>query len=251
MYTPETKEEKEFIENYDKDKYEKPSVTTDIVIFTLSDKNELSLLLIKRGGYPYKGKWAIPGGFVDMKESIDDGAKRELFEETNLKDLPIEQFGTFGDVDRDPRMRVISIAYMAFVPKNSLNIKAGDDASDAQLFKISIDDIDGITLIGDRNVIKESDLAFDHANIIRTAIKRLRNRIDYTEDAFKFLKDDQSFTIYELKKIYETVNDNVEDTANFRRDFIKKYVNTGLVIETGETTKDSGHRAATLYKKLK
>ncbi len=249
MYIPETKEEKEYLDKYDSSKYEKPSVTADIVIFTLSDNNELSVLLIKRGCYPYKDKWAIPGGFVSMDESIDTAAARELKEETHLTDIPIEQFGTFGEVDRDPRMRVISIAYMAFIPKSTLSFSAGDDAAETQLFKISID-IDGLTFIGDRNVIKESDLAFDHSAIIKTAIKRLRNRIEYTDDAFKFLKDDQSFTIYELKKIYETVTGKTEDTGNFRRSFFNKYVKPGLVVDTGSKTENSGHRNAALYCKL-
>ncbi|SKB50040.1 8-oxo-dGTP diphosphatase [Lachnospiraceae bacterium] len=249
MYRPETEEEKAFIESYDSAKYEKPSVTADIVIFTLSEGNELSLLLIKRGGYPYKGKWAIPGGFVGINESLTEAASRELHEETSLKDMPIEQFGTFGAVERDPRMRVISVAYMAFVPKRTLHYHAGDDASDVQLFKIRID-IDGMMLVGDRNVIREDDLAFDHAEIIKTAIKRLRNRIEYTDDAFKFLEDDQSFTIYELKKIYETVTGKAEDTGNFRRMFLNRYVKTGLVAATGEKDTDSGHRSAALYRKL-
>jgi len=246
-YIPTSEDERVFLENYDPNKYEKPSVTTDITVFTISEDNELSVLLIKRGGYPYKDKWAIPGGFVKIDESVDESARRELKEETNLDNFAIEQFGTFGEVDRDPRMRVISVAYMAFVPKNALSIKAGDDASDAKLFKIHID-LDGINFVSGNLTIKESDLAFDHADIIRTAIKRLRNRIDYTEDAFKLLKNPKSFTIYELKKIYETVKGQKEDSANFRRTFYRKYLKTNIVEETGEITENSGHRDAKLYR---
>lgn len=250
MYIPTSQEEKDFLQNYDAGKYEKPSVTADIVVFTLSENNDLSLLLIKRGGFPYKGKWAIPGGFAEMKESLEETAARELREETGLSGLPIIQFGTFSDVDRDPRMRVISVAYMAFVPKNLLKFAAGDDAADAKLFTISIG-LDGITFVNGDERVKASDLAFDHEKIIITAIERLRNRIDYKEDAFNFLKNDQSFTIYELKKIFETVNGKVMDAANFRRDFMRKYVNTGVVVATGDTTMDNGHRAAALYRKVK
>ena len=249
MYNPQSEEEKKFLESYDSSKYEKPSVTVDIVVFTISENNKLSILLIKRGGYPYKDKWAIPGGFVDINESIDDAAKRELFEETGLKNIDIEQIGTFGALDRDPRMRVISVSYMAFVPKNKLNIVAGDDASDAKLFEINID-LDGIIFKNNNLEVLANELAFDHEKIIKTAIKRLRNRIDYTEDAFSFLQDKDSFTIYELKKIYETVKGTKEDNANFRRMFIRDYVDTGKAIDTGETTKDSGYRQARLYKKL-
>ncbi len=247
MYKPKSDEEKVFLAEYDPDKYEKPSVTADIVVFTLDAKNSLSVLLIKRGGYPYKDCWAIPGGFVEMVESVDTAAARELKEETGLENLPITQIGTFGEVDRDPRMRVISVAYMAFVPKDSLCIKAGDDARDAQLFEVKNDE-DGLVLVGERNVIKESELAFDHAKILRIALMRLRNRIDYTLDAFGFLKDNSSFTIYELKKIHEAVKLETEDTGNFRRDFLKKYVSTGLVENTGKKSQGTGSRAATLYR---
>ena len=250
MYIPTTEEERKFIESYDVSKYEKPSVTADVVIFTLSDANELSLLLIKRGGFPYKDKWAIPGGFVGMKESIDDAAKRELEEETALRGISIEQFGTFGSVDRDPRMRVISVAYMAFVPKDRLDFKAGDDAQAAELFTIR-KDVNGLIFEGETTSITESELAFDHKEIIRTALQRLRNRIDYTEDAFKFLKDSKAFTIYELKCIYETVKGIRDDNVNFRRDFIRDYVNTGIVKDTGKKIRNVGCRAATLYCKVK
>ncbi len=250
MYIPTTEEERKFIESYDASKYEKPSVTADIVIFTLSDSNNLSLLLIKRGGYPYKDSWAIPGGFVDVKESVDRAAERELEEETALKGIPIEQFGTFGAVDRDPRMRVISVAYMAFVPKDKLDFKAGDDAKDAKLFEIK-KDINGLVFESIDESITESDLAFDHSNIIKTAIKRLQNRIDYTDDAFKFLKNSKSFTVYELKKIYETVKGTKEDNGNFRRDFLRDYVKTGIVIDTGKKIRNVGCREATLYSKVK
>ena len=246
MYMPKTDEERGFLAKYDPGKYEKPSVTADIVVFTLDARNSLSVLLIKRGGYPYKDCWAIPGGFVEMDESVDTAAARELKEETGLEGLPITQIGTFGEVDRDPRMRVISVAYMAFVPKDTLLIQAGDDAGDAQLFEITHDE-DGLVLVGERNVIKESELAFDHAQILRIAMKRLRNRIDYTLDAFRFLKNERSFTIYELKKIHEAVKGETEDTGNFRRDFLKKYVSTGLVEDTGKKSQGTGSRAASLY----
>lgn len=247
-YKASCKEEEEFLKNYDPDRYEKAANTADIVIFTMSDKNELSVLLIKRGGYPYKGHWAIPGGFMQMDEDIDITAARELKEETKLDGIHIEQFKTFGAVDRDPRMRVISIAYMAFVPQSTLDFEAGDDASDAELFKIKMAD-EGFDLIGDRDRLSSLELAFDHEEIISTAIERLKNRIDYTMDAFEFLKDKKSFTIYELKKIYEAVKGESIDASNFRRDFLRKYVKTGLVDEIG-TSRQYSKRAAAVYKLL-
>lgn len=141
--------EQEFIEWYkkeEKDKYEKPSVTTDMLIFTVSDKQqrnnrklaekELKVLLIKRKDHPFIGKWAIPGGFASMNEDLHVTAERELKEETNVDNVYMEQLYTWGDVDRDPRMRVISTSYMALVDSSNLNIQAGDDAVEAKWFSV-------------------------------------------------------------------------------------------------------------------
>ena len=179
-----SKEEKEFLEQYDVTKFERPSVTADIVIFTLDDSDELNILLIKRGGFPYKDHWAIPGGFLEAgKESIDEAAARELKTETNIDNVYLKQLYTFGDLGRDPRTTVLSVAYTALVPKHKLNIRAGDDAKEAKLFSIKYD-VNGIIFTNEDTVITENDLAFDHAEIIKMAITRLRNRIDYEDDAF-------------------------------------------------------------------
>ena len=249
MYIPKSKEEQEFLEHYDSSKYEKPSVTVDMVIFTLGQTNMLSVLLIKRGGFPYKGCWAIPGGFVEMQESIDAAAARELKEETGISDLPMTQIGTFGAVDRDPRTRVISVVYMAFVPQSGLDYLAGDDASDAEIFEIQYAEDGEMRFVGERDSFSEKELAFDHSLVLRTAISRLRNRIDYTTDALNFLKNDQSFTAFELKTIFESVQGRKLDAANFRRDVLKKYIAAGIVAETGETEKREALRPAKLYKR--
>ena len=125
MYTPKSKEEADYLNNYNPNKYEKPSVTADVVIFTLNEANELSVLLIRRGGFPYQGCWAIPGGFVNMDETVEEGAKRELEEETGLKGVPVFPYGTFSDPDRDPRMRVITVGHLAFIPRERLRFAAG------------------------------------------------------------------------------------------------------------------------------
>ncbi|WP_051226404.1 NUDIX domain-containing protein [Butyrivibrio sp. MC2013] len=239
MYTPESEEEKAFLQSYDPGKYPRPSVTADIVVFTLNDSNKLCILLIRRGGFPYKGHWAIPGGFMEIDESIDQAAARELEEETSLKGLPISQFGTFGAVDRDPRTRVLSVAYMAFVPRKKLLIRAGDDAASADLFELK-DTEDGMAFVSDRSIITERDLAFDHALVIRTARERLRNRIEYTDDAFSLVSDPSCFALSEMQKIYEAVLDRKLDTANFRRDFIRKYVNSGKVNAIGREERREG-----------
>ena len=246
-YKCNTKEEEEFLKSYDVSKYERPSVTADIIIFTIDDEDELNILLIRRGGFPYKGFWAIPGGFLDVgKETLDDAAFRELKEETGVDNAFLNQLYTFGDLGRDPRTTVISVAYIALVAKDALNIKAGDDASDAQLFKIKYD-VNGIIFQNDKVIITENDLAFDHSKIIRTAITRLRNRIDYESDAFNLLKDKQSFTISELKRIYETIKNKSLDLPNFRKAFLREYVATGKVTELEQTRNTKG-RDAKLYR---
>ena len=242
-----SKEEKAFLENYDVSKFERPSVTTDIVILTLDASDELNILLIKRGEYPYKDRWAIPGGFLAAgKESIDEAAARELKSETNIDDVYLKQLYTFGNPGRDPRTTVISVAYMALVPKHMLDIKAGDDAEDAKLFTIKYD-VDGIIFTNENIIINEKDLAFDHAEIIKMAITRLRNRIDYEDDAFNLLRDKNEFTISELKRIYETIKNRSLDLPNFRKTFLRDYVSTGRVIDLNKTEVSKG-KPARLYK---
>lgn len=239
-------EEAKFLAEYDASKYERPSVTADIVIFTLDEDDDLNILLIKRGGYPYKDRWAIPGGFLDVgKESIDEAAARELKEETNVVGVFLNQLYTFGALNRDPRTTVVTVAYTALVPKQSLNISAGDDAKDARLFKIKFD-VTGMVFMSDDLTITEDDLAFDHNEIIRMAITRLRNRIDYEDDAFNLLKDMSSFTISELKKIYEVIKNKSLDLPNFRKMFLRDYVATGKVTELNKTKLTKG-RTARLY----
>ena len=241
-----TKEEIDFLKTYDASEYERPSVTADIVVLTLDSSDELSILLIKRGEYPFKGCWAIPGGFLQAgKESIDEAAARELKSETNIDNVYLKQLYTFGNPGRDPRTTVISVAYTALVPKHMLDIKAGDDAQDARLFKIKYD-VNGIVFTNDGLTITESDLAFDHNEIIRMAITRLRNRIDYEDDAFSLLKNKNEFTISELKRIHETIKHRSLDLPNFRKTFLRDYVSSGKVKDLGKTVVSKG-KPARLY----
>ncbi len=234
-----SQEEKEFLKSYNAAQYERPSVTADVVIFTIDKDNELSILLIKRGEHPYKDHWAIPGGFLEAgKESIDEAAARELYEETGIKvsdGIELRQLITVGEPDRDPRTHVVSVVYTALVPKGLLHIKAGDDAKEAQLFKIrDLFDEDGnieTRFIGDKISLTMDNLAFDHAHIVEVAIERLRGRLSYTNDAFAMLKDKKCFRIYELKKIHEAILQKEIDRANFRKMFIRNFVDTGKVRE--------------------
>lgn len=218
-YLNENVEEANFLKNYNPDKYQKPSVTVDILIFRLVN-DSVDILLIKRKKPPYKEFWAFPGGFVNINESLEDAAKRELLEETNVKNVYLEQLYTFGDVERDPRMRVISVSYMALLNENDIekfNEKAGDDAKELQWLNIN-ELLNGI----EDNSIK---LAFDHEKIFKLAIERLRGKIDYTNIAFQLLP--KEFSMLELQNVYEQILNKKLYTPNFRRNMAKKVKETG------------------------
>lgn len=244
--------EEEYLRNYNPHRYESPSVTVDMLVFSMNSDYRLQLLLIRRGGHPFKGKWAIPGGFVDIKESLDDAAKRELKEETNLSNIYMEQLYTFGAVDRDVRKRVISVSYMACIPANRLNYKAGDDAKDAEVFEITKKD-GKLWFVGSSRDISfsEEELAFDHSDIIKLAIERLKGKIVYSDIALEFLRNKEKFSIYELKMIHEAIRGEKLDTANFRRSFKKKFIDTKRVETLEEKCVEFSKKPSTYYKLIK
>lgn len=193
-------------------KHPHPSVTTDCVIFCF-DKKDLNVLLIQRGVEPYKDAWAFPGGFVRMDETAEECALRELKEETNLIPEHIEQFHTFTEVDRDPRERVISIAYFALIKKS--DVEGGDDASDARWFKVK--DL--------------PPLAFDHDYIFKKALTALKQKIHFEPIGFDLLEEE--FSIPELQRLYEGILN-----AHFdRRNFQKKMLQLGLLKESEHNVK--------------
>ncbi len=204
-------------------KYPHPAVTTDCVIFGF-DGEKLKILLIKRGIEPYKGKWALPGGFLKPDESAEAGALRELQEETGLTNAYIEQFHAYSEPDRDPRERVITIAYFALVKLRE--VKGGDDAADAQWFPID-------------NV---PQLAFDHDVILRDALSKLRERIHFHPVGYDLLPE--KFTLKELQTLYESVLDVRFD----RRNFAKKMLHLDILIQLDETVWPTPKREAYLYK---
>lgn len=204
--------------------YPRPAVTTDCVIFGF-DAGELKLLLIERGIEPFKGKWAFPGGFLNMEENSDECARRELFEETGIENVFIEQLYTFSDVNRDPRGRVITVAYYALVKLSDYKIQAGDDAQSAKWFPIS----------------QVPSLAFDHDRILRVALNRLRGKIRYQPIGFELLSE--KFTLPELQNLYETVLEMQLDRRNFR----KKILETGLLIDHQESVKGVPHKGAKYF----
>jgi 8-oxo-dGTP diphosphatase len=204
--------------------YPRPAVTTDCVIFGF-DKEELKVLLIERDIEPYKACWALPGGFLDMNEEAETCARRKLKEETALENLYIEQLYTFSSVDRDPRYRVISIAYYALVKLSDYHAQAGTGAGKAQWFPLQ--EIPG--------------LAFDHADILETAKQRLKGKIKYQPIGFELLPE--KFTFPELHQLYETVLQTPLDRRNFR----KKMLSFNLLIDLNEFVTGAPNRAAKLY----
>lgn len=230
--------EEEYLKNYRPGDYERPSVTADILVFTLSERGELSLLLIKRGNHPFLGHWALPGGFVDIDESIDVAARRELCEETGLKDVYMEQLATFGEVGRDPRMRVISVAYLGLAPKGSLLAccHAGDDAKEVCLFQIK-ERVDGsfVFMNAERVIMfSEPELAFDHAKIIHEGVNRIRGKLNYTDIAFELLENKRAFTMADLRAAYEAMSGAPCPASNFTRNITTRYIKQGKMVETGE-----------------
>lgn len=231
-----------FLKSYDIREFERPSVTVDILIFSMNSQTRtLQVLLIQRDIPPFEGKWALPGGFVGFRESLETAARRKLLEETGIEDIPLEQLYTFGDVDRDPRTRVISVAYFALVPGTHLNPAAGAGAQKAELIDICCRD-------GQIRIGEGIELAFDHRKILETAIRRLQGKLSYTLIAFRLLKDKNRFAIYELQKIHEAILGQELDTANFRRMFHSMYVNPGLVQATGEECREYSRRASQYYR---
>jgi len=217
----------ETAENYDASKYERPSVTVDIVILTLREK-QMHVLLIQRKAWPFEGAWAIPGGFVRMDESLEDAAKRELMEETGVVDIPLEQLHTFGNVGRDPRTRVITVAYTALVPSEKIVLEASTDAADAQWFPITE---------------LPNALAFDHGQILGHALRSLRRRLENSNVARYLLPD--RFTLSNLQEVYEALLGKAVDKRNFR----KWILGLGIVTPTDQTARGH-HRPALLYEFL-
>jgi len=211
------------MKNENMDKFEKPSVTVDIVIFTIKN-NDLNILLVKRNMTPFKDKWALPGGFVRIKENLQEAAKRELEEETGVKDVYLEQLYTFGNPKRDPRGRVITIAYMALINSENIKLKATTDVSDAKWFSIK----------------KIPKLAFDHHRILDYSLKRLKWKFEYTTVAFSLLP--KKFTLSQIKKIYELVFNKKFD----KRNFAKKILSLDILNEKG-INRNVSHRPPMLY----
>jgi 8-oxo-dGTP diphosphatase len=205
--------------------YPRPALTVDCVIFGF-DEGDLKVLLIERSLPPFRGKWALPGGFVGVDETVDAAARRELAEETGLANVFLEQLYTFGDLARDPRERVVSVAYYALVALPRHVVRAASDAANALWFGVS--DL--------------PSLAFDHEQIVAAAVQRLRGKVRYQPIGFELLSE--QFTLSQLQHLYEVVLERPLDKRNFR----KKILGMDLLVETDEVEQDVAHRAARLYR---
>jgi 8-oxo-dGTP diphosphatase len=202
-----------------------PAVTTDVVILTIRDR-KLKILLVRRAGEPYRGAWALPGGFVEPDEGLDQAAARELEEETGVTGVYLEQLYTFGEPKRDPRERVITVAYYALIPSDRLRLQAADDAEAVGWF--AMDELPA--------------LAFDHADIIAMAHQRLVAKLDYSTIAFAFMSE--RFTLTELQEVYEIIRQEAVDKRNFR----KWALALKEIQETKEKRRVGIHRPAKLYR---
>lgn len=205
--------------------FERPALTVDIVVFAL-DEDGLQVMLIERDLEPFAGRWAIPGGFVRVDETLDEAARRELQEETGLRDIYLEQLYTFGGLGRDPRERVVTVAYYALVNLQGHDVKASTDARNAAWF----------------NIDELPELAFDHEEIVEAALERLRGKLRYQPIGFELLPN--KFPLRDLQRLYEIVLDRELDKRNFR----KKILSMDILVELNEIEKDVAHRAARLYR---
>jgi ADP-ribose pyrophosphatase YjhB (NUDIX family) len=265
--------EKEFLKSYNIKDYERPSVTADVAAFMVSSEdkesyrknpeNKLLLLLIKRGGHPFKGMWALPGGFLQKGETIEECALRETQEETNVMPTALMPVGVFSEPDRDPRGWIISNAYVSVISEEAVKQVGMDDASDAQWFSVNFDkcgEEHHLTLSYEDIVLKavlteekpgfgrtrfgivdSGDIAFDHASVIAAALTALRSKAKDFKTVLDFLPE--KFTLTALQKVQETVMDVSLLPANFRR------MVSGYVAATDEFVRGDGHRPARLYKR--
>jgi len=236
--------EPEFLASYDPSRYPRVAVTVDVVLLTVR-AGRLAVLLVERKGHPFRGDWALPGGFVEPDDDLDDAARRELKEETGVLVAGatesthlghIEQLRSYGTPGRDPRMRVVSVAYVGFTARNE-DAVAGSDAADARFWAVDDLAIDGI---GSPDGLP---LAFDHGQIVADGVERARAKLEYTTLATAFV--DEPFTLGELRRVYEAVWGETLHEGNFRR---KVLSTPGFVEATGQTAPTDG-RPAALYRR--
>jgi 8-oxo-dGTP diphosphatase len=206
------------------EEYPKPFVTVDAVVFSIFD-DDLKVLLIKRGRPPFEGRWALPGGFVEIDETLETAARRELQEETGVTNVSLEQLYTFGDPGRDPRGRSISVVYYTLANADRIQPQADTDAADARWF----------------SAFHPPPLAFDHRKILCCAVERLRNKTEWTTVGAELLP--RRFTLDDLQRVYEIILQRPMD----KRYFKKKVLSQGNIVEIGQMRDEQTHRSVRLY----
>ena len=235
--------ERAFLDQYDASVFERPSLAVDVVLLTASE-GELHVLVIRRQEHPHKGKWSLPGGFVGMEESPDGAADRVIAEKAGLTRVFVEQLYTFGEVDRDPRTRVISVAYYALVDSaRVLGAPANEDA-DRCIARVVVPwegETGGTAMVVD-DADERLPLAFDHDDILSMAVKRIRGKLNYSPIGFQLLP--KTFTLRRLQLVHETILGRPLNKDAFRR----RMLATGLLDPTGEREREVGHRPAELYR---
>jgi 8-oxo-dGTP diphosphatase len=244
---PLTDKDREYLESYDVAQFDRPSVAVDICVFSIVG-GELAVLVVQRQEPPFEGLPTLPGGFVGLDESLEDAARRHLQDKAGISEIYLEQLYTFGAVPRDPRTRVISVAYVALVPASRLQLQPGVHPSRYGLVRVRTKCHPGRTtrtpVLEDALVDVDGTpvtLAFDHEQIIRTAITRVRGKLTYTTIGFQLVPE--TFTLTELQSTYEVVLARRLSKPAFRR----KILDAELVEETG-TLRRGGHRPAMLYR---
>lgn len=235
-------DEARFLESYDPGAFERPSVAVDVVLLSAFEGG-LYTLLVQRHEHPHKGRWALPGTFVRLPESLDEAAARALRDKAGLGNVFLEQLYTFGAPRRDPRMRVIAVAYYALVDRKRFTA-AAEHKPDVAACRLDVpwpDEVGGP--VGARDAAGAPlALAFDHADILGLAVKRLRGKLDYAPIGFQLLGE--LFTLFDLQRVHETILDRKLNKDSFRR----RIVDSGLVKPTGRSQTGVGHRPAELYR---
>lgn len=238
-------DETSFLRHYDPGAFERPSVTVDTALISAVD-GALWTLLVRRRQHPYRDGWALPGGFVDVTESLDEAAERLLANKAGVQGLFLEQLYTFGRPDRDPRTRVITVAYYALVDRirfAGIGTGDSDDESERMVARLQVDwkgEAGGAVAALDPEG-NPLELAFDHADILGMVVLRLRGKLDYTPIGFELLP--RQFTLHQLRSVYETVAGRPQNKDSFRR----RMLTSGLLRATGIRQQDVGHRPAELY----
>jgi 8-oxo-dGTP diphosphatase len=240
---PDETDELAFLASYDASRYARPSVAVDVVLLTVSD-GSLRTLLVRRTEQPQLSRWAMPGGFVGMDESLDEAAARVLATKVGLEGVFTEQLYSFGDPGRDPRTRVITIVYYALVESTRLELAVGDrDDHGLVLAELAVTANGHVRSVEARTPGGDVlPFAFDHGEILAAAVERIRGKLDYAPIGFELLAD--TFTLLELRRVHEAIQGRPLNKDSFRR----KVLDRGLVEATGERATGLGHRPPELYR---